>query len=103
MTNLEEAVANLLAAIKDTDEYREYSIQKEKVAKFPELKAQLDDFRKKSFELQSRTDSRELFDKIEEFQQEKEDLIEDPLAEELNFCRMIQEVELDLTDGLDFM
>ena len=103
MTNLEEAVANLLAAIKDTEEYREYSMQKEKVAKFPELKAQLDDFRKKS-----RTDSRELFDKIEEFQQEKEDLIEDPLAEdflaaELNFCRMIQEVELDLTDGLDFM
>lgn len=35
-------------------------------------------------------------------------MIEDPLAEdflaaELNFCRMIQEVELDLTDGLDFM
>ena len=101
MTNLEEAVANLLAAIKDTEEYREYSMQKEKIAKFPELKAQLDDFRKKSFELQSRTE-------IEEFQQEKEDLIEDPLAEdflaaELNFCRMIQEVELDLTDGLDFM
>ena len=44
MTNLEEAVANLLAAIKDTEEYREYSMQKEKVAKFPELKAQLDDF-----------------------------------------------------------
>ena len=108
MTNLEEAVENLLDAIKDREEYREYSIQKEKVAKFAELKAQLDDFRKKSFELQSRTDSRELFDKIEEFQQEKEDLIEDPLAEdflaaELNFCRMIQEVELDLTDGLDFM
>ena len=60
MTNLEEAVANLLAAIKDTEEYREYSMQKEKIAKFPELKAQLDDFRKKSFELQSRTDSREL-------------------------------------------
>ena len=29
MTNLEEAVANLLAAIKDTEEYREYSIQKD--------------------------------------------------------------------------
>ena len=73
--NLEEAVANLLAAIKDTEEYREYSMQKEKIAKFPDLKAQLDDFRKKSFELQSRTDSRELFDRMEEFQQEKEDLI----------------------------
>ena len=44
MTNLEEAVANLLAAIKDTEEYREFSMQKEKIAKFPELKAQLDDF-----------------------------------------------------------
>lgn len=48
MTNLEEAVANLLAAIKDTEEYREYSMQKEKIAKFPELKAQLDDFRKRA-------------------------------------------------------
>ena len=107
MTNLDEAVDQLLAAIKETDEYQEYCIQKENVSRFPELKQQVDDFRRRNFELQNSADSREVFDKIEEFQREKEDLTEDPLindflAAELNLCRMMQQINLRITDGLDF-
>ncbi|MGN1203599.1 MAG: YlbF family regulator [Lachnospiraceae bacterium] len=107
MTNLDEAVEHLLTVIKETDEYQEYCIQREKVSKFPELKAQVDDFRRRNFQLQNSTDSNDLFDRIEAFQQEKEDLIEDPLINdfltaELNFCRMMQDVNLRITDGLDF-
>ena len=107
MTNLDEAVEHLLTVIKETDEYQEYCIQREKVSKFPELKAQVDDFRRRNFQLQNSTDSNDLFDRIEAFQQEKEDLIEDPrindfLTAELSFCRMMQDVNLRITDGLDF-
>ena len=107
MTNLDEAVEHLLTVIKETDEYQEYCIQREKVSKFPELKAQVDDFRRRNFQLQNSADSNDLFDRIETFQQEKEDLIEDPLINdfltaELNFCRMMQDVNLRITDGLDF-
>lgn len=107
MTNLDEAVEHLLTVIKETDEYQEYCIQREKVSKFPELKAQVDDFRRRNFQLQNSADSNDLFDRIEAFQQEKEDLIEDPLINdfltaELNFCRMMQDVNLRITDGLDF-
>ena len=40
MKKLENAVVDLIGAIKDTEEYRKYVEQKEGLKQFPELKAQ---------------------------------------------------------------
>lgn len=108
MTELECAVEALITAIRNTDEYRKYEQQKEKVHRFPELKAQIDEFRVRNYRMQQNTSGDEdLFYKIEEFEQEYENFREDPLvsdflAAELDFCRMMQAVNIEVTAALDF-
>ena len=89
------------------DEFLEYSIQKEKVGRYPALKEQIDEYRRKNYEFQLLSDSDELFEKIDVFQQEYEQFREDPLvsdflAAELAFCRMMQEINIRITEGVDF-
>lgn len=107
MSELDCAVDKLIAAIKDTREYRVYEREKERVKRFPELKAQIDDFRVRNYKLQSMTNDDELFHKIEDFEREYEKFREDPLvsdflAAELDFCRMMQRVNIEVTAALDF-
>lgn len=107
MSELDCAVNKLIAAIKDTREYQVYEREKEKVKRFPDLKAQIDEFRVRNYKLQSMTNDDELFHKMEEFEREYEKFREDPLvsdflAAELDFCRMMQKVNIEVTAALDF-
>lgn len=72
MPELDNAVEELIATIRRTEEYQNYVREKEKVSRFPELKAQIDDFRARNYELQNMTDDQELFYKLEEFEREYE-------------------------------
>ena len=105
MRNMDHAVRGFVDAIKATEEYRDYSQEKNKVKQFPELKAQLDEFRRRNYELQSSDDAE--LEKIEQLEKDYSDLRENPLVEdflaaELAFCRLMQEVNLQVTDSLDF-
>lgn len=107
MSELDCAVNELIAAIKGTREYQVYEREKEKVKRFPDLKAQIDEFRVRNYKLQSMTNDDELFHKMEEFEREYEKFREDPLvsdflAAELDFCRMMQKVNIEVTAALDF-
>lgn len=107
MTMIEQATEAFILAIKQTEEYREYIIQKEKISRYPELKEQIYEYRKKNYELQLLGDSEELFEKIDAFQREYESFLEDPLvsdflAAELAFCRMMQEINIRIMEGVDF-
>ena len=107
MSELDCAVNKLIAEIKDTREYQVYEREKEKVKRFPDLKAQIDEFRVRNYKLQSMTNDDELFHKMEEFEREYEKFREDPLvsdflAAELDFCRMMQKVNIEVTAALDF-
>lgn len=98
---------NLSIAIRNTDVYREYERQKEKVSRIPELKAQIDEYRIRNFEMQSMTDDGELFHKIEDFEREYEKFRENPLVAdfldaELALCRMVQTINMRVTEALDF-
>jgi cell fate (sporulation/competence/biofilm development) regulator YlbF (YheA/YmcA/DUF963 family) len=95
----------LIAAIKDSECYREYRRQLERVKQEPALKAQIDEFRRKNFEL-NMADETDLL-RMTRFQEEYRDfrqnpLVDDFLAAELDFCRMIQRLEMHLVDALDF-
>ena len=103
--NVNEAVQQLVGAIRNTDAYLEYQRQLARVKEQPELKRQIDDFRTRNFELQTSKDTN--FDKIDQFTRENEAFRENPLvsdflAAELAFCRMMQDIGLYVTDQMRF-
>ena len=107
MSEFDCAVENLIKALKDTQEYKTYLMEKEKVSRFPELKAQIDEYRIRNYQMQCMCNDEELFYKIEEFEREYEKFRENPmvsdfLAAELDFCRMMQEFNNRVTAALDF-
>ena len=69
------------------------------------LLAQIDEFRAKNFEMQTGKDM--VFEKIEAFEKEYRDFRENPLvndflAAELAFCRLIQNNNARIADAIDF-
>lgn len=105
MRNMDNAVQVFVDAIKATEEYRDYTLEKNRVKQFPELKQQIDEYRRRSYEIQCSNDA--ALETIEQFEREyaalrEKPLVEDFLAAELAFCRLMQEVNLQVTDGLDF-
>lgn len=107
MTIMDRAVEEFILRIKETQEYRDYQIQKDSIEQIPELKKQVDEFRERNFEIQSYTDGERLFDEIDRFESEFEGLLRDTkvydfLESELAYCRMIQDFTAKITAGLDF-
>lgn len=106
MNKVESAVEQLIAEILTSDEYRAYDEQRNKVKKYPELKAQIDEFRERNFLIQTSDDENSM-EKLEAFEEEYSDFRENPLvsdflAAELDFCRMMQRVNLRITEGVHF-
>ncbi len=105
MRNADEVVHRYVEDIKATEEYRDYIHEKEKVKQFPELKAQIDAYRRRNFEIQTSPDT--VYDVIEKFENEyaqfrENPLVADFLAAELAFCRLMQLLSLKVTEELDF-
>lgn len=105
MSGVERAVEQLIAEILVSDTYKEYDIQRNKVNRVPDLKKQIDDFRVRNFELQMSEDN--ALEKIEQFEREyanfrENPLVSDFLAAELAFCRMIQEMNTQIVDAINF-
>ena len=103
--NVNNAVDQLVQAIRSNDAYLEYRRQLDRVKQQPELKKQIDDYRTRNYELQTSKDTN--FDKIDQFTRENEAFRENPLvsdflAAELAFCRMMQEIGLYITDQMNF-
>lgn len=105
MRNMEDAVLSFISAIKASDEYQEYVREKERVKQYPDLKAQIDEYRKRNFLLQTSPDT--AFEQIEQFENEyagfrENPMVSDFLAAELDFCRLMQGINIRVIDSLDF-
>ncbi len=105
MSNIDNAVEHIIDAILSSEEYRQYDVQRNKVNQYPELKAQIDEYRKLNYELQNRKDY--AFDKIDAFEREyavfrENPLVSDFLAAELALCRMMQGINLRITEAMHF-
>lgn len=103
--NVNQAVEQMVQAIRNTDAYLEYQKQLARVKEQSELKRQIDEFRTRNFELQTSKDTN--FDKLDQFTGENDAFRENPLvsdflAAELAFCRMMQEIGLYVTDQMHF-
>ena len=102
---MEQALQAYIDKILESREYKEYALQKERVKEYPELKAQIDEFRARNFEMQTGKDM--VFEKIEAFEKEYRDFRENPLvndflAAELAFCRLIQDNNARIADAINF-
>lgn len=102
---LQEAMDALVNAIRQSGTYQTYLEAKAEIIKMPVLKAQVDEFRKKNYELQNL--SVNVLDETERLQQEYAEMLDNTLARrylnaENAFCRMIQTVNWQLIEELDF-
>ncbi len=104
---MEEAAERFVGAIKNTETYKNYFEQLERIKKTPELFDRVNEFRQRNFEIQNTTQVNELFDKMGAFEKEYEKFRENPVVDdflkaELAFCRMMQEINVFVTEELDF-
>lgn len=104
-SGVESAIEEAVKAIKKSKVYQEYRKQLERVKQVPGLKDQIDEFRLKNFELQNSGDY--ALDKLEEFERQYESfranpIVEDFLAAELSFCRMMQEMQEKMIEEVEF-
>lgn len=107
MNEIRDEVNALIEAVKQSETYREYDRQKNRVKAMPELKAQIDAYRTKNFELQNMEDNEGLQEKLEAFAEEYADFVEQPpvrefLNAEVALCAMMQEVTNRLIGSLEF-
>ena len=105
--SLENATASYVQAIRDTAVYKKYCEQLERLKRNPEQYQKVNEFRRRNFEIQNTAQKDELFDKMDAFEQEFEKFREDPVVDEflraeLAFCRMMQEVNLYITEAVNF-
>lgn len=104
---VKSAIPDLVEIIKETKEYQDYNREIERVMEHVELKKQIDEFRIRNYEIQNFSKEEEILDKVEQLEAQYSQLRENPmvndfLAAELAFCRMIQEVNLEITAAMDF-
>jgi len=106
-SSLENATFEYVKAIKNTTVYKKYCEQLERLKKYPQQYERVNEFRRRNFEIQNTAGQDELFDKMDAFEQEFEKFREDPVVDdflraELAFCRMMQEINLYITEAVDF-
>lgn len=108
MEQIKEALNVFMATLKDTPEYKNFCMQRDKIKAQPQLKAQIDEYRKRNFELQNSDERKEdLFERMEQLEKDYARLCENPLVRdfleaELALCRMVQEINLEIANALDF-
>ncbi len=105
MNNVDGATQQLITEILESDTYKEYKVQCAKVGVDPDLKEQIDEFRRRNYEMQMDQDC--ALDKIDQFEKEfasfrEKPLVADFLAAELAFCRMIQSINLKIVEAIQF-
>ena len=104
---VQKALEQLAQAVKESEVYREYRRQSEKVDNTGDMREKIDEYRVRNFELQNSVQTEDLLDKLDDFEREYEKFREDPLVEEfldaeLAFCRMMQEIDVKLAEAMDF-
>lgn len=107
MNTVDESLNNLIEAIRNSKEYRDYHIMKAKVEEYPEKKRSLDRYRTKMYEIQNHYGETDLYHHIDEIERESEKfrqdaLIDEFLTAELALCRMVQRINWTLIEELHF-
>lgn len=104
--SLIDATEKYAERIRCTDVYRTYQEQLSLIRQNPEKYQRVNEFRRKNYELQQ-SEGRDIDERIEALAEEMEKFREDPVVDdffraELAFCRMMQEINLRVTEAINF-
>lgn len=101
------AAKEYAAKLQQTEIYYKYCKARESIKRDPELYAKVNEYRQATFDLQNNTEQDQLFDRMDAYEREYEKFRENPVVDnflqaELDFCRMMQELNVLILDHLDF-
>lgn len=104
--NVEQCTNALIEAIRHSREYSKFQSASAALDSYPELRSQIDQYRKDVYRLQNYSAAGELYDRTEQFHQEralfrKNPLVNDYLSSELAVCRMLQRAASRVVDAVD--
>ena len=105
MNQVQEVTKKLILAIEESPEYIRYQKAKTELNKYPILKAKADEFRKCNYEIQN--SHRDIFEEADKLQQEYAEVLDNSfvreyLTAENAFCRVLQQINWQLIETLDF-
>ena len=105
--NIRNQAEQFVRDIRETDVYKSYTMRLARLKRNPELYKQVNDYRKLNFEMQNAAQVEDLFDKMDYFEKEYKEfrenvIVDDFLKAELALCRMMQEINALIVDGLNF-
>lgn len=106
MNQLDESLKNLIDAVKDSSEYKEYQRIRNLVHQEPEKERAIDEFRRRNFELH-KCRNVDLYAEMDRLEGEFAPLraqayVNEYLAAELALCRMIQKINYSLMMEIEF-
>lgn len=98
MDEMKDAMRQFLAALKETETYKNYERYKELLSQNPELKQKVDSYREKNYVFQQRCNGDVIFEEADNLlremaELEKEPLVHEFLRNELAYCKMIQNIK----------
>ncbi len=106
MRRIEQAFEVFLETLRESEEYVRYQNAKKALHEHPELEYTVHEFRKKNYQIQN-SGNVNLFDEVDRLERENTEIrrnpvVEEYLAAEIAFCRLIQTINWRLIEGLDF-
>lgn len=107
MDTIEKKVEELVAAIKESNEYQSFQDARKQVDLEPGLEEKIRKFCWENYELQS-SDAEDLHERMKEFEEQYAELRRNTVAErylehELRMCRMLQEINARIMDVVDLV
>ena len=107
MRDVNEAIDDLMEAVRGSDAFVRYQAIREKVHGFPELERKITEFRKRNYELQNSRGEVDLYEETDRMEQEyrefrKNPMVQEYLSAENSLCKMVQQINWTLIQGLDF-
>lgn len=106
MKQVEMYTKQLVQAIQESQEYQEFCEVREQLRRQPELRERMNEMRRMNFELQSTAPSEELYRELNSIWKEFREFRKNPLADEflkaeLAMCRMLQQINNEITSAVD--
>lgn len=107
MNQINEALEGLMEAVKGSEEYIRYQKIQERVNKLPELEEEINQFRRENYRLQNSQGTVDLYEETDRMEQEymefrKNPIVAEYLAAESALCRIVQQINWTLIEGLNF-
>ncbi len=106
MDRVEQCTQELMEAIRSSEEYLDFEEKKKVIAAHPELRSQIDEFRRKVYLLQNSDASMDLLEDMGRMFRERERvyknvLVGDYLKAELRICRILQKISMEVLNVTD--